>query len=133
MEAQLGQPLLGQQRRAAAFDHVGHRRLGDAAADLGQLLQRPGGLDEAGVGAGPACLLDAGDRLVQPLDGQGVGPGDDEEVPPGAGFHGRADLLHVLLRGTIRLPRMCPHRLGQTWSSRKQPAAPAAISSPTVR
>ena len=36
-------------------------------------------------------------------------------------------------RPITRLPRMWPHRFGQTWSSRKQPAAPAAINSATVR
>ncbi len=112
LEAQVGQLLPGEQGRAAALDHVGHRRLGDAAADLGQLLQRAGRLDETGVGAGPAGLLDAGDRLVQPFDGQGVGPGDDEEVPLGAGFHGRADLLHVLLPRHDPLAPHVPAPLG---------------------
>ena len=28
---------------------------------------------------------------------------------------------------------MCPHFFGHIWSSRKQPAAPASINSPTVR
>jgi hypothetical protein len=36
-------------------------------------------------------------------------------------------------RPITRLPRMWPHRFGQTSSSRKQPAAPAAISSAKVR
>ena len=36
-------------------------------------------------------------------------------------------------RAITRLPRMWPYRFGQTWSSRRQPAAPPAISSATVR
>ena len=61
------------------------------------MLERSGGLDEAGVGARLPRGRDAGDRLVHAGHGQGVGPGDDEEVAARAGFDRRADLLHVLL------------------------------------
>ena len=36
-------------------------------------------------------------------------------------------------RGTTRLPAMCPHFSGHTWSSRKIPAPPADSNSSTVR
>ena len=56
-----------------------------------------GGLDEAGVGTSLAGSQDPVYRLIHAHDGQGVGPGDDEEIAVAAGFHGGTDLLHVFL------------------------------------
>ena len=56
VEAEFCQNFLIQHRRLTAFDHVGHIGAGRAAADFRQLFDVVRSLDEAGVGAGCACL-----------------------------------------------------------------------------
>ena len=62
-------------------------------------VERVRRFDEAGVGAGLAGRLDAGDRFVHAVDGQRVGAGDDEEVAAPAGLDRRADLVDVVVAG----------------------------------
>src|SRR3954454_442987 len=90
--AELQQP--GRTGRHFNVRHVRRRR---GAADRLQLVERAGRLDEAGVGPRGAGRLHPRDRLVQALDGQGVGAGDDEEVAAAARLDRRADLLHVVV------------------------------------
>ncbi len=56
--------------------------------------------------------LYAGDRLVHAGDRQGIGPGDDEEIPAGPGFDRGANLLHVLLAIDHALAAHVPALLG---------------------
>ncbi len=133
MEAQRRQVVAGQDRRLAPFDHVGHDRPRHAAADLGKLLHRVRRLDETGIRAGLAGGKYPGNRFVHAGNCQGVGAGDDEEIPCTAGLSGGADLLHVFLTLNEPLALHVPALLRPELVLQKHPAAPAAISSCTVR
>ena len=93
VEPQRGQLRPAEHRRAPLLDHVGDGGPGRPPADLAQLVERPRGLDERGVGPGLARRLGPRQRLVHPDRGQRVGARDDEEVAAAPGVDRGPDLL----------------------------------------
>src|SRR5439155_23149697 len=68
----------------------------------GDLVLILGGLDEQDVGAGVAVATGPLDGADHPLDGPGVGAGDDDEIVRPAGGDGGADLrLHLRRRDDL--------------------------------
>ena len=70
----------GEKRRAAEFGHIAHLRPRHGRSKSAEVLFRLQGIGKDDVG--PGFLVEVGpfDRAFQPLDGGGVGAGDDAQM-----------------------------------------------------
>jgi hypothetical protein len=99
-EAQLGDAVERDGRGAAALGPVEHQRRDalELVGDRDDVVLAGRGLDEQHVRARVGVRAGPGDRRVQPLDGGGVGAGDEHEVGVAPGGDGGADLADHLAR-----------------------------------
>ena len=101
----------GQERRPPELRHVGEERARDGRGEDAELLGGPEGLREDHVRAGLLVEPCAGDRAVEALQLQRVGPGDDPEVARGP--HGGRHLPRHLLGAR---PGACPRGARTSWA-----------------